>query len=225
MKNKKVVLASLVTALIASTPVIADWSKAASLLGGDNNKTTQNGAIESQNAFLAQFVSSSKTITDAQLLAAKSLNLDEMAAKIEAERKAKDGQSIEQLKTAKETGSNLNSAIEKAMKDGVKLDADSKKLYLEALVQYSVGLVQTKSVVDSAPGFLSSAKDTISSASMTEKLSVTGKLEDGMYVAKEIPAYAKSLWDTSNLMISFAKSNDIEVPADATKALSGMSFN
>lgn len=222
MNNKKLVIASLVAALAVSAPVSADWTKAASLLGGD--KSAQNGAFEAQDALLAKFVASSQLIADAQLLAAKSLKLDEVVAKIEAEKQAKDGQSVEKLKTAKMTGDNLNSAISKAMNDGVKLDDESKKLYLEAIVQYAAGLVATKSVVDTAPGFISSAKDTISAASITEKLSVTKKLEDGLYIAKEAPGYAKSLWETSNTMISFAKSNNIEVPADATKALSGMTF-
>lgn len=223
MNNKKLVIASLVAALAVSAPVSADWTKAASLLGGD--KTAQNGAFEAQDALLAKFVASSELIAEAQLLAAKSLKLDEKVAKIEAEKQAKDGQSIEKLKTARMNGDYLNSVISKATTDGVKLDDESKKLYLEALVQYTAGLVATKSVVDTAPGFISSAKDTISAASMTEKLSVTNKLEDGLYIAKEIPGYAKSLWETSNTMISFAKSNNIEVPADATKALSEMAFN
>ncbi len=222
MNHKKLVIASLVAALAVAAPASADWTKAASLLGGD--KSAQNGAFEAQDALLAKFVASAQLIADAQLLAAKSLKLDEVVAKIEAENQAKDGQSVEKLKTAKITGDNLNSAISKAMNDGVKLDDESKKLYLEALVQYAAGLVATKSVVDTAPGFISSAKDTISAASITEKLSVTNKLEDGLYIAKEAPGYAKSLWETSNTMISFAKSNNIEVPADATKALSGMSF-
>lgn len=223
MNNKKFVIATLVAAIAVSAPVAADWTKAASLLGGD--KSAQNGAFEAQDALLAKFVASSQLIADAQLLAAKSLKLDELVAKMEAENKAKQGIAVDRIPAITENGVALVAGSNKLLNDGVKLDDESKKLYLDALVQYAAGLVATKSVVDTAPGFISSAKDTISSASITEKLSVTSKLEDGLYIAKELPGYAKSLWETSNVMMSFAKSNNIEVPADATKAISDMSFN
>lgn len=223
MNNKKLVIASLVAALAVSAPVSADWTKAASLLGGD--KTAQNGAFEAQDALLAKFVASSELIAEAQLLAAKSLKLDELVAKMEAEKKAKSGMSVEEVvKNNRENGENFQKYLAQESKKEVQLNDESKKLYMDALVQYAAGLVATKSVVDTAPGFISSAKDTISAASMTEKLSVTNKLEAGLYIAKEAPGYAKSLWETSNVMMSFAKSNNIEVPADATKALSGMTF-
>lgn len=223
MNNKKLAIASLVAALAVAAPASADWTKAASLLGGD--KSAQNGAFEAQDAMLAKFVASAQLIADAQLLAAKSMKLDELVAKMEAEKAAKAGMSVEELARAnKENGENLIKYSAQATENKVQLNDESKKLYLEALVQYAAGLVATKSVVDTAPGFVSSAKDTIASASITEKLSVTNKLEQGFYIAKEIPGYAKSLWNTSNTMVSFAKSNNIEVPADATKALSGMSF-
>src|SRR5690606_21639165 len=110
---------------------------------------------------VTEFVNSSKLIAEAQLLDAKSLKLDEMVSKIEAENKAKDGESVDRLKTDRVNGQNLNTAIEKAIKDGEKLDDESKKVYLDALIQYAAGLVGTKSVIDAAPGFVSSAKDTI----------------------------------------------------------------
>lgn len=225
MNNKKLVLASIIAALSVSAPAYADWTKAADLLGGDKSKSASSGAFQTQEIMVTEFVNSSKLISEAQLLVAKSLKLDEMVSKIEAENKAKDGQSVDRLKTDRVNGQNLNTAIEKAIKDGEKLDDESKKVYLDALIQYAAGLVGTKSVIDAAPGFVSSAKDTIAAASMMQKLSVTKKLEDGMYIAKELPGYAKGLWDTSSLMLSFAKSNDIEVPADATKALTDISFD
>jgi hypothetical protein len=220
MNNKKFVIATLVAAIAVSAPVAADWTKAASLLGGD--KSAQNGAFDAQDALLAKFVASSQLIADAQLLAAKSLKLDELVAKMEAENTAKQGVAVDRISTIAAHGATLHAELQK---DGAQLDDESKKLYLEALVQYAAGLVATKSVVDTAPGFISSAKNTISSASITEKLSVTKKLEDGFYIAKELPGYAKSLWETSSVMMSFAKSNNIEVPVDATKALTDISFN
>jgi hypothetical protein len=225
MNNKKLVLASLVATLVMSAPSFAGWPSAGSLVGGSKSTTDQSGTYKAQDALVAKFLASSTLISNAQLKAAKSLKLDEVVAKVEAEQTAKKGQSVDQLKTNQTVGENLTASIEKAMKDGVQLDSESKKLYLEALVQYSAGLVATKSAADAAPGFMSSAKDTISSASVTEKLSVTNKLQDGMNIAKELPGYTKSLWDTSKLMLSFAKSNKIEVPADATKALKDVSFN
>jgi len=220
MKNKKFVLASLIATLAISAPVSADWTKAASLLGGNKSETAQSGAFGAQDALVSKFLSSASLINEAQLTVAKSLKLDEVVAKHGAENQAKKGMSVEQL-TEENTalGQSLAEALTKASQDGLKLDEESKKLYLEALVQYASGLVETKGVVDTAPNFISSAKDTIASASLTEKLTVTGKLEDGMYIAKEIPSYAKSIWETSQLMLSFAKSNEIEVPADATAAI------
>lgn len=226
MKGKKLVLAALICAFSTTAPVSADWTKAASLLGSDKPKTEQSSAFNSQDIMLEKFTTSSTLISEAQLSLAKSFKLDELAAKIDAENKAKDGpvDSKSRLDTIRQNGEVLRKEQEMMEKKGVKLDAESKQHYLNAIIPYVSGLVGTKSVVDAAPGFISSAKDTIASASFTEKLSVTDKLSVGLYIAKELPAYAQDLLNTSNLMMSFAKSNDIEVPEDATKALTGITF-
>ena len=45
------------------------------------------------------------------------------------------------------------------------------------------------------------------------------KLSSGSYIITSFPGNSKNLYNTLNQAISFAKSNDIPVPKDATKAL------
>lgn len=178
-----------------------------------------NGA---QSDMLNKYILSAVSISEAQVHLANAFKQNELAAKIEAEKKALESGAVspkDSVNTIQQHSQELSNLMSQAENEGVKLDEESKAHYVKAILPYVLGVVGTNEVAKSAPGFLQSAQSAISSASLTQKLSVTNNLSEGVWLAKELPGFTKELYDTTKLMLTFAKSNGIEVPEDATKAL------
>ena len=182
-------------------------------------------AYAMQDKLVKSYVSSASNINGAQILLLEAFGLKEEAAKLKAEEKSFSDGSISDessIKRQTEMSENANKVIQERIKSGAKISEDGKKQFTKSFKPYVKGLIGTKSVASEAGAFVDSAKSTISSASYTDKMSVTGKLKSGMFVATEIPGYVQSLWDTSKMMVSYGKENKIEVPKDATESISGM---
>ena len=131
-------------------------------------------------------------------------------------------QDADSMERTVEVTKSVNEAVIAEVEKSDSLSADAKKDFAKALVPYIAGLVETSKISDAAADFIQGASDTISSASFTEKVSVTNKLAPGMYVAKNAPGFAVSLYDSSKTLIAFAESQGIDVPDDA---LEEVSFN
>lgn len=220
MKILKLTPIVIALSVAVSFSAHADWN---TLKKAAQSQTAATPDVNSaQSDMLNKFVLSALSISQAQLHLANAFNLNELAAKIEVEMKALESGAVarqDSVKSLKQTNEHLEKHIEEAEQQGIKLDEESKAHYIKAILPYVLGLVGTNEVAKSAPGFLQSAQSAISSASLTQKLSVTNNLSEGVWLAKELPGFTKDLFDTTKLMLTFAKSNGIEVPEDATKAL------
>ncbi|WGL15625.1 hypothetical protein PVT68_12690 [Microbulbifer bruguierae] len=182
--------------------------------------TAPSGDIyATQDGLVKQFSIASHDIGVAQIGFAEALGLKQEAAAlrevIEAE---KSGAVMEKdaIQRFTELSSATNKKIEKQVAEGGELSAEAKDKYAAAFLPLFKGLYESKKIGGEAETFISSAKQTISSASMMEKMKVTKKLSSGMYVAKEVPGFTKQLFDTSSLLFSYAKDQSIAVPADPT---------
>lgn len=220
MKILKLTPIVIALSVAVSFSAYADWN---TLKKAAQSQTAAAPDVNSaQSDMLNKFILSSASISEAQLNLAKSYKLNELVAKIEAEKIALESGSVtakDKLEVVKQNSETLNKETLRLQQEGVVLDEESKSHYVKAILPYVLGLVGTNEVAKSAPGFLQSAQSAISSASLTQKLSVTNNLSEGVWLAKELPGFTKDLFDTTKLMLTFAKSNGIEVPEDATKAL------
>jgi hypothetical protein len=103
-------------------------------------------------------------------------------------------------------------AISDAMKAGATLkDGEAKAKYVKGLVSLAVALKKYKDMGPAAQSFGSS----LSSASPT----MLPKLQAGAYIVKSLPSSVTNLSNSLKSAIDFAKSNGVEVPADATSVL------
>lgn len=211
----------LTTTVLVVTPSYADFG---SLLGKKSSKPSSN-AYSMQDKLVKTYLSSAANINNAQLLLAEAFGLKDTVTKLEAEKEALSSGSVsdeDSIEKNKEVSEEANKAIQEKIKSGAKLSADGKKSYIKSFIPYIKGLVGGKSVVTESKPFLESAKSTISNASFTDTLSVTNKLKSGTFVATTMPSYVQSLWETSKLMLTYAKDNKIDVPDDATDSVSDM---
>lgn len=213
----------LLASMLITDPSYAGFGD---LLGKKESKTSGD-VYAMQDDLVKAYTVSATGVNNAQVLLAKAFDLKELVAELEAEQKAlKDGSVSDEksIKANKKLTENANNVILEKMKTGDKLSDEGRKYYVKAFPPYVQGLVGSKKIIDASEGFLDSAKSTLSSASFMEKAKVASKLTVGSYVASEAPGLVKNLWDTSKMMITYGKNNDIEVPADATEALGDISF-
>jgi len=211
----------VVSSVMFIMPSHADFG---SMLSKKSSKSSGD-SYAMQDKLVKAYVSSASNINGAQILLAKAFGLKDLATKLEAEKSALSDGSVSDessIKRQTEMSEEANKAIQEKIKSGAKISAEGKKQFTKSFKPYVKGLIGTKSVASEAGAFVDSAKSTISSASYMDKMSVTGKLKAGMFVATEIPGYVQSLWDTSKMMVTYGNENKIEVPKDATESIGGM---
>lgn len=198
--------------------------------GGGKEESKSSGAsvddvAAQQEALVQKYVSASKNVNEAQLKIAKALDLKgevaglEDTANVLGSGSVQDADAIEKIS---ETSARADKAISKKIEEGADLSDESKKELAASLLPYAMGLKEAKSMSDEFKPFLSSAMDAISNASMTQKMSAKKKLAAGMYVAKNTPGLVKNLLTTSQKLLSYAKSQNAEVPKEATDALGNL---
>lgn len=202
--------------LMISVFALALASGAASAqLGGLMGKKDNKGGADPE-AFLASFVESYTHTLTAQAIFAESFNLQDQAALLRAEQQAlSSGQlDTDALEKTREVSANAQQVIAQKMEETPELDENSRGMFAEGLVHYGKALVVGKQTVDSAQGVTSSISG--------NPLSLRGSAKTALAVAKETPAYFNSLRESTSMVFSYAKRNNLEPPADATALLSGL---
>jgi hypothetical protein len=195
------------------------------LSGSGDKKSSSADSYAAQDGLVKQYNKAAKNVAVAQQMFANALGLKKEAAAIGAEAEALESGAVvdqDSMERISETSGSVNKAILTEVENSKGLSTKAKKEFAKAFVPYFVGLVETSKISDAAADFIEGATDTISSASFTDKLSVTKKLSPGMYVAREVPGFGVSLYDSSKTLIAFAESQGIDVPDDV---LDEVSFN
>jgi hypothetical protein len=212
--------------LVSLIAVMASSAHSFGLGDLKNLKTTEEAtaapAVDSysaQEGLVKQYNKAASDITTAQQMFAEALGLKQEVTDIqEAIDALKSGSVMDKDTIARvaELSTELNEKLQAKIAEGEELSAESKKKYASAFLPLFKGLYESNKIGDEATRFIDGAQQTISSASMMNKLKVTNKLSAGMYVAKEIPGFTLNLFKTSKSLFSFAKSQSISVPADPT---------
>jgi len=189
-------------------------------------EVTATPAVDSysaQEGLVKQYNKAASDITSAQQMFAEALGLKQEVVDIqEAIDALKSGSVMDKDTIARvaELSAELNDKLQAKVAEGDELSAESKKKYASAFLPLFKGLYESNKIGGEATKFIDGAQQTISTASMMDKLKVTKKLSAGMYVAKEMPGFTMSLFNTSKSLFSFAKSQSITVPADPTGEIS-----
>lgn len=193
----------------------------------DSSNSSAVDAVNMQDDLVKQYIVAALLINEAQRMLAEALGLNEDAARLKA-----DGEvlgsgavlSVDSLEKSTEISEQANKNIEEKLAEGAELSSESQLLFAQALIPYATGLYETSQLYDAFEEFGDAAKEQISAASMIQKIKVTKKLAVGLHVVSSVPGLAKDLYSTSEKLLSFAKSNNIDVPEDATDALGDLVF-
>lgn len=161
------------------------------------------------------YVAANKDVLNANSIMADALGLKDAAAASKATADAlTDGATKGNLEDSNKAVSASTDAVAAEMAKGPKLDADAKAKYQSGMARLGQGMLKYIALRAPASDFSSSVK----SASPT----MLPKLQSGIYVVGQLPKGLSNLGSSMKNASAFAKSNDIPVPPDATKAMSSL---
>lgn len=188
-------------------------------LGSSSTSSTDTAA--SQDSLVQSFIASQSEVLAAQALLAKAYGLKEQADACEAQEAAlkSSGTDADTLKKAVDISDSANAAISEQQAKQATLTTDEKAYYAQSLPHFAKGVVGTRNVVSQAEKFTESAKGSAGLSALTMGVS---KLKAGLFVAKSMPSYSKSLYDVFRKTVSISQNNGVAVPSDATAALQGL---
>ena len=178
--------------------------------------TSGGGDAGGQNDSLVRgYVAANKDVLLANSQMADALGLKDAAAASKATADAlTDGATKGNLEDSNKAVSASTDAVSAEMAKGPKLDAAAKQKYSKGMAQLGSGVLRYIALAGPAQSFSSSLKN--ASPMMLPKL------QAGIYVAGQLPSGLSNLATSMKSANAFAKSNDIPVPPDATKAMAAL---
>ena len=213
LKNIIALSLSLAVAVPLSASAFDLSGAIGSVTGSKSDAGSGGDAMAQQDALVNSYVAANKEVLTAQYKMASALGASDAAALAKAEAAALgSGATVDSLSKADSVQSDVSKAItERQNAVGNTMDAAAKKEYASGLASLGKGVIQYAAMTTKFNAF----KNAIASVS---PLALT-KLSAGAYVVKTFPSNSSNLHKTLTQAVSFAKSNAIPVPADATSAL------
>lgn len=188
-------------------------------LGSSSN----TAADQMQGKLITDFVAGQISILKSQADIASALGHKDKAAQLTATANALgSGATKEKLSRGFSISEQASTDQSKDIASAKNMSAEAKAEMQKAIPGYLVGVAALVKLRPDCTNFLGSAKQEISSAGFMGAASAESKLAVGTYVATNVPGYLKSLGSTTGSFISYAKSNNIPLPADATGLLGSL---
>lgn len=215
MINRKL-LALALAAVFAAPAVSVAQFKLPSLPATGGSASTSDAAAQ-QDQLVNAYVGADKEVLAAQSKMADAVGLKDRAAQLQATSDALGaGATKESLEQSETMQSEASQEIQAKLKDGnTKLDAAGKKKFSEGLGLLGRGIAKYATL----KGPIANFQSAVSGSGITGALGAASKLNAGRYIVTSTPGHVKNLSSTLSNAVSYAKSNDIPVPADATAAL------
>lgn len=175
---------------------------------------------DSSKQLISQYVSGTVLVLQANQYMGKALGLKNLQSLTSTTSESLSSGSVNKdsiEKATKIVGANSKLISESLQNKSTQISSNSKVMYAKGLLNLAQGLLSYISMT-------STTKDLVSSIS-TSPVSALQAISDVptvLYIAKTLPSTTKNLYSTLKTSIAFAKSNNIPVPEDATKALGSL---
>lgn len=207
---KKITAVSLAAAMLAITPL--SHAQFGNLLGSVKSIATGSGgsdAIGQQDQLVRNYVAAGKDVLTANAHMAEALGVKAQAVNAIA---TSDSLSAKDIEAQDKAISAETAAVSEALKSGATLkDAQAKAKYAQGLQSLATGMRKYMMMGKDAQNFTAG----LASAPPLQ----LGRLEPGIYVARNLPTSVGNLGSVLKSAVDFARSNDIDVPQDATSLL------
>jgi hypothetical protein len=215
--NKLFASIAVVTAVAAGVPSVANAQFGLPSIPGLGKSSSGAASADlggQQDVLVRSYVAANKDVLTANSKMAEALGLKDLAVASKATADAlTEGSTKDNLDAANKAVGNSD-AVNEELKKSPKLDAAAKATFGSGLVSLASGVskyvVVGKNVSDISSG--------LSSAPLMQ----LPKLQSAVLIVSKFPSSMSSVASALKNAIAFAQSNDIPVPADATKALAAL---
>lgn len=191
---------------------------------GGSSQSQSSDAQAAQTKLVKNFVAAQTETLTAQALLAQAYGLKSQAAACQVQIKAlkSSGTDKDTLKKTVDISNSANKAIAAQQVKHTTLSAKKKDYYAKSLPHFVKGLIGTRKLVTESSQFLQTAKSSATSSGLSGLVGGATKLKAGLFVAKSIPSYAKSLADVVRKTVSIGKKNGVKIPDNATSVLGSL---
>jgi hypothetical protein len=207
--------------------------------------------VNRNEQIIRRYVQAVLRLAEAQIQFAEALDEKEQADLLRAESKAlQEGNYADKdaIKRHAKVSEKTNRVISKKLEKQDELTAEGRKQFSHGLLQYAIGLRETKEMIDEIGPFYASVKQQVNhmSASVPKDTSFkdrsiaaigvavgkgisfvkqgkelyNGKFGTAAYLATKGPQFMDDHRKTATKVVDYAKSNDLEVPKDMENTLS-----
>ena len=212
---KRIIVLGVGAGCFATTLVFAQLPNLGSLFGGKSSHGNSGDVITQQSGLVRSYVKANKDVLTANAKMADAIGLKDAAATAQATAAALgDGATKRNLSDADKVQSDTSQQVADKLKNDPEMDAKAKATYAAGLSYLGSGLLKYVGMSKDVMAF----KNAAASASLLD----VPKLQPGLYVVSTVPTNVTNLSNALTNAVSFAKSHDIPVPDDATKALNAV---
>jgi hypothetical protein len=219
MNTKKTFIAAVMAVALLPNLSVAQFPKLPSLGGGSSSSGDSGGgdAVAQQDQLVKAYVEADKDVLKAQAKMADAVGLKERAAKLNAAGDALGaGATKDSLQASETEQSEASKEIQAKLKDGnLQMDEAGKKKFADALGNLGRGVSKYAKLKSNIAAFQSA----ITGGGAAGALAAATKLGVGKFIVTSAPSNLRNVSSTLSTAVSFAKSHDIPVPADATAAI------
>ena len=223
---RKVICSAILTSITATSVFAFDLPKIPGVQSTSAAPAAPAGtdAVAMQEGVVKNYVDAAAHVNEAQIHLAKAFDLKDEVAKLEAEATALQSSSVDKstLEKQKKTSADLNAEVEKRISNGAQLSDVGKKEYAASLLPFATGVAKSTKLPAELQSFATAAQQQISSASIMDKMQVTNKLSVGTYLVSNAPGFIANTATSFKQIVTYAQSNKIPVPKEATDALGGL---
>jgi hypothetical protein len=220
---RKVIFSAILTSIAATSVLAFDLPK---IPGVQSTSAAPAGAdaVAMQEGVVKKYVDAATDVNEAQTHLAKAFDLKDQVATLEAEATALKSGSVDKstLEKQTQTSAALNDEVAKKISSGTQLSDEGKKEYSASLVPFAKGVAKSTKLPAEIQSFSTAAQQQISSASLMEKAKITSKLSAGTYLVSNAPGFISNTASSFKQIVTYAQSNKIPVPKEATDALGGL---
>lgn len=206
-----------ITAIALSLPALSSAQFANPLSGLMGSKSSGTSASASasadmgaqQDSLVRTYVAAGKNVLAASDQMTVALGIKAQSINAAA---SSDSLSAKDIEAQDKAISADSAALSEALKSGATLKGEEAKAkYAQGLLSLAVGVKKYVDMGKEAQGFASNMS-TVSPLQM-------GKLQSGVYIAKNLPGNVTNLTSVLKSAIDFARANGVEVPAEATSVI------
>lgn len=210
---KKIIAISMAAGIFAIAPLahaqFGNLLSGAKSLTGSGSSGSGAELGSQQDQLVRSFVAANKDVDSSNVHMADALGIKLQVINAEA---TSDALTAKQIDENSKAVSANTATVAEALKSGATLkDTEAKVKYAKGLLSLATGIKKYMDMGKDAQGFTSS----LTSVSPLQ----LGKLESGIYVAKNVPTSLTTLTSVLKSAVDFAKSNGVEIPKDATSLL------